>query len=123
MADFNYRQEASIPRIVFGCGLARNLDHAINLTEHDMVRLDGFPVMTHEKGEASGKPYMDTDAALDFGDHTVTVIEHKEEVMTQAKTKPTKQNPKGTEEKWEWVVVGEKRAAFTTISAPEEDGE
>jgi len=110
MADFNYHDDVSIPRIVFGRGLARNLDHAINLTEHDMVLIDG-------------KVVNDVDHELEVGEHTVTVIEHKEEVMTQAKTKPTKQNPKGTEEKWEWVVVGEKRAAFTTIPAPEEDGE
>lgn len=111
MADFNYRQETSIPRIVFGCGLARNIDHAINLTEHSMVQVDG-------------KNIDDRNHVLDVGEHTVTVIEHKEEVMTQAKTPPSKQNPKGTEEKWEWVVVGKKSARFNVIYIPpEEDAE
>lgn len=125
MATFNYRQDVSIPRIVFGRGLAKNLERAEALTEHNMVKIDGFPVMKREDGELLTEPYIDVDAALDFGEHTVTVIEHKEEVMTQAKTPPSKANPAGTEEKWEWVTVPEKSAEFTTIpvtaNAMEED--
>ena len=108
MAEFNYRQDVTIPRIVFGRGLANNLDHATLLTKSDMVLMDGELV-------------NDVDRVLEVGQHMVTVIEHREEKMVQAKTPPSRANPTGTEEKWEWVTVPEKSAEFNTIPVIDED--
>jgi hypothetical protein len=61
---FEFKQGVSIPRIIFGCGLALSLPLALSYVQEGNVILDGNVV-------------TDPDHLLEIGEHTVTISEHE----------------------------------------------
>ena len=70
VAKFQYKQSVSIPRIVFGCGLARSLSDANNYVNLGLVQIDGETI-------------NDENFKLELGNHEVYLEEHMAEMEVE----------------------------------------
>jgi hypothetical protein len=98
VAKFEYKQGVSIPRIVFGCGLAKSMPDAVGYLAAELVQIDDEVV-------------TDNNFKLELGDHEMYLEEHLAEMEVE-------------EGKFEDVFVKRQGPkVFTIIHQPEEDSE